>query len=483
MLRTAALRSARQARRPGLARRHQSALAEGAKEEAAKLAESAKNAKLPDWWYSLFDDRRLANYTAAVGGVLLLQQLGSSLFGGGGGAGHHEAAHGHGHHKEAEPHGGGHHHEEPAPAAAEPAPAPPPPVAAAPTVPSPSAGSRPARMIARSDTIIMPTGGLPPPLAAAAPAPAAPTPAPEPVPAAPAPKVELPPIVGETVVEGAFVGASDGTNAWVIERDAAGAAVSAKQLTFRPAGSAPPSVKGFLGDGSWLLVTHSAAEGEAEHLWALPSSGGAGGAIDMTPFPKASVGAVVAGAPLHNLRRTRDEALVEVSGLTPGGAAHMYRATLPAAVLPPKQRPSPLAAAADGGASSAAKPSLALDTEVPVGTRGVSRWMVDDEGLAVRAALVLQNDGKTALLVRDETALRMGGDAWLATCKRLGLPEPPLDPDAPRAFTQWKVAAEWPDGAPQPTGLGFRDGCAWVYSAGEVVAYNTAGAGELKLFL
>ena len=471
MLRAAALRSARRASRPGLAR-HQSSLAESAKAETAKLTESAKSAKLPGWWYELFDDRRLANYTAAVGGVLLLQQLGSVLFGGGGGGGggHHDAAHGHGHHKEAK-----HHHEEPASAAAAPVPPAPPPQENA----APSAGFRPARMISRSDTIVMPTGGLPPVLAAAAPTPAAPTPAPEPASeSAPTPALEvrLPPIVGETVAEGRFTGASDGTNAWVIESDAAGNAVSAKQLTFRPAGSAPPSVKGFLGDGSWLLVTQSASEGEGEHLWALPSSGGAG-AIDLTPYSKASIGAVVAGAPLHNLRRTRDEALVEVGGLAPGGAAHIYRAMLPAAVIAPKQRPTPLPA--DG--ASATKPSLALDTEVPVGTRGVQQWMVDDEALAVRAALVTQNDGKTALLVRDETALRMGSAAWLATCKRLGLPEPPLDPDAPRAFTPWKVAAEWADET--PTGLGFRDGCAWVYSAGEVVAYNTAGAGEFKLSL
>lgn len=54
-----------------------------------------------------------------------------------------------------------------------------------------------------------------------------------------------------------------------------------------------------------------------------------------------------------------------------------------------------------------------------------------------------------------------GNAKWLATCKRLGLPLPPVDPHAPPLFSEWRAVAEWEVAAPRLV-LGFREEHAWL---------------------
>ena len=64
---------------------------------------------------------------------------------------------------------------------------------------------------------------------------------------------------------------------------------------------------------------------------------------------------------------------------------------------------------------------------------------------------------------------------WTATCRRLGLPLPPLDAAAPTLFSPWRTVLQWDGAAPQRL-LGYRNGSAWLASAdGQVVALDADG--------
>ena len=71
--------------------------------------------------------------------------------------------------------------------------------------------------------------------------------------------------------------------------------------------------------------------------------------------------------------------------------------------------------------------------------------------LDVRGAIVLE-EGQFRLMVRHPTISRLGGDKWVATCARLGLPEPPVDQGAPKVFSEWREVAQWDPSQPVEVG-------------------------------
>ena len=91
-------------------------------------------------------------------------------------------------------------------------------------------------------------------------------------------------------------------------------------------------------------------------------------------------------------------------------------------------------------------------------------------------ALLLQTDGQYCLVLRTEARQqRMGNKLWLATCQRLGLPLPPVDPSAPPEYSEWRTVATWGADAPRLL-LGFRDDLAWMADAqGNVLALDAEG--------
>ena len=313
------------------------------------------------------------------------------------------------------------------------------------------------------------------PVAAApvAPTPAAPTPAAA-APAAPAPTVPTAPVepvapatVGETIVLDRFSCYSDGANLWLVERElfpatpratsSGGNWMRVSQLTQYPAGTPPPTVQGFTSDGGWVLMKQRSAADANEHLLAVPClvpapsgqllvSGEA--AIDLTSPSRAAAGKVVVGD---------NATLVEVSGMAPGGSSAIFRASLPPA------------------GDKASKPLLQLDTPPPPGGE-VVEWLLDEQKLSARGALLLQTDGQYCLVLRTEARQqRMGNKLWLATCQRLGLPLPPVDPSAPPEYSEWRTVATWGADAPRLL-LGFRDDLAWMADAqGNVLALDAEG--------
>ena len=90
----------------------------------------------------------------------------------------------------------------------------------------------------------------------------------------------------------------------------------------------------------------------------------------------------------------------------------------------------------------------------------------------------------TSLMMRSVAPARVGSEAWLATCRRLNLPEPPIDPNSPPVLGAWATVASWATSEPKSV-VGLRGGVAWVHDSarGQVVGITAAGErDELPLF-
>lgn len=165
------------------------------------------------------------------------------------------------------------------------------------------------------------------------------------------------------------------------------------------------------------------------------------------------VGAVMVGS---------GELLVELDGYTPG-APSLHRIVLPPSDAPPSEWLLP--------------PTPTPDTASPAGARGgvVRAWITSGQPLGALGALVAHADGTQALYLRQTEPARVGSAAWLATCRRLGLPDPPVDPNGPTIYTEWRPVAEW-DTAVEL--LGFANGTAWVHhpAARTASGYTADGA-------
>ena len=144
--------------------------------------------------------------------------------------------------------------------------------------------------------------------------------------------------------------------------------------------------------------------------------------VELTPR-RVTVGTVLLG---------KGELLAELDGYGPG-APQLFRITLPDPELPTDQ-----------------PPTVAPDAMSPAGVAtpagSVLSWILTAEPLAVRGALVDSGSEGVSLALREAQPARVGSPAWLRTCQRLGLPEPPVDPTAPPLFSDWKCVAQWEAG-------------------------------------
>ena len=120
-------------------------------------------------------------------------------------------------------------------------------------------------------------------------------------------------------------------------------------------------------------------------------------------------------------------------------------------------------------------PLLTLDTTAPPGGE-VVEWLVDERRLTVRGAMLRQLHGEFSLVLRStREPPHIGNPLWLATCRRLGLPEPPIDTSAPPMFSEWQTVMRW-DGSMPRRLLGFSEDHAWLVDAdGKVVALTAEG--------
>ena len=129
-------------------------------------------------------------------------------------------------------------------------------------------------------------------------------------------------------------------------------------------------------------------------------------------------------------------------------------------------------------------PELVPDTLSPAGTctppGSVVSWMTTmttGSPLTVRGAVV-RSGSSLFLALRSEEPARIGNPLWLATCKRLGLPEPPIDPLGPRLYSEWRLVGTLDNEAGQLEVQGFRDEVAWFmdHSTKTAVALSTDGS-------
>lgn len=92
-------------------------------------------------------------------------------------------------------------------------------------------------------------------------------------------------------------------------------------------------------------------------------------------------------------------------------------------------------------------PTLQVSPPSNAGT--VVQWIAEGgRPLCVRAVVMVEED-TCSLHLRQEEAARMGDPKWTKTCMRLGLPLPPIDPDAPPTFSEWERVASWPSTKPR----------------------------------
>ncbi len=166
--------------------------------------------------------------------------------------------------------------------------------------------------------------------------------------------------------------------------------------------------------------------------------------------------------------------LAELEGCAPGTAA-LYRFELPAA----------------GDAAASAAPAPQLDTCPPTESgEHLVTWLAEEAAapdgtrrpVAALGALV-RGDGRYSLRMRAHEAAHIGSATWLATCRRLNLPEPPVDPHAPPTMGEWRTVASWGEDEPKVL-VGLRGGNAWVHDARKRLstAYTADGrASELRL--
>ena len=163
----------------------------------------------------------------------------------------------------------------------------------------------------------------------------------------------------------------------------------------------------------------------------------------------------------HTLARSRPPRQLE--GYTPGEGV-LHRLSLPAADS---------YEASEGLAS----PEPFPDTASPASAGGtVLAWVTTSAPLVVRAALVLEADGDTALYMRSVEPARAGNAAWLETCRRLSLPEPPADPTGPPIYGQWAVVAAWARAAGGGGGGGGGSGSGGGAPDVRVIGYSSEGS-------
>jgi hypothetical protein len=174
--------------------------------------------------------------------------------------------------------------------------------------------------------------------------------------------------------------------------------------------------------------------------------------LQLTP-PGVAVGAVLVGDA---------ELLVELPAAFGSDASTLYRIKLPTE-------------------ENQTGPELVPDTLSPAGTctppGSVVSWMTSGSPLAVRGAVV-RSGSSLFLALRSEEHARIGNPLWLATCKRLGLPEPPIDPLGPRLYSEWRLVGTLDNEADQLEVQGFHDEAAWFidHSTKTAVAFSTDGS-------
>ena len=226
---------------------------------------------------------------------------------------------------------------------------------------------------------------------------------------------------------------SDGAGALWVRR---GAGATAEPLVAAATLGGAPRLVGFTADGQFLVVA-AAAAGGAEHVYAVAVADGT--PRDLTPDAD-GVDAIAFGKGA--------DVLVAIETPAAGAGTSWHRCTAP-----------------DG--------PLILDTLPPPGGGAVQQWLVDDGHVV--GAVVERADGATVLMMRGVEPARYGGPAWLATCKRLGLPLPPADPASPALYAPWEAVAEW-DAADGTKVLGVKEGLAWLLQADQAVAVAADGA-------
>jgi len=262
-----------------------------------------------------------------------------------------------------------------------------------------------------------------------APAPAAPTPA-APTPAATKPAVVA--VAAETA-----------------EQPAVTAVVPPVIAAPMPIVTLPPLAKDLGIAGEWHIYEESGCLfGQSRLMEQAP--------LQLTP-PGVKVGTVLLG---------KGEILAELDGFGPG-VSQLYRIALPDAELPDSLAPEPV-------------PDTLSPAGVATPAGSVTAWITTGSPLAVRGALVDSGSEGVSLVLREQAVARLGSAAWLATCRRLGLPEPPEDPHGPPLFSEWHCVAHWEAEQAPPTLLGWRDETAWLLDKAEQKLIAVSPNGERR---
>ena len=228
---------------------------------------------------------------------------------------------------------------------------------------------------------------------------------------------------------------------------------------------ASPATPASPGDACTLLGTSASWRIFLEEgsVYAASLARRAAAPVRLTP-PGVGVGAVMLGD---------GELLVELDGYSPGNPA-LHRIALPPADEPADMWAMP--------------PTPQPDSPPPAGSLGatVRAWITSGKPLAAVGALVRLDDGSQALYMRTQEMARVGSAAWLATCRRLKLPDPPVDPSGPPILSEWRQVRVWDAGSDeQVTLLGFAKDTAWVHEAVAKTASGYTADGkrtELPLF-
>jgi len=102
------------------------------------------------------------------------------------------------------------------------------------------------------------------------------------------------------------------------------------------------------------------------------------------------------------------------------------------------------------------------------------QWVADSgKPLCVRA-VVLRDGSTCSLHTRKEAVARVGNEKWTSTCLRLGLPLPPVDPNAPPIFSSWERVFEWDASEPMEV-LGFHGDAVCVRSTSDLRSFLVGG--------
>ena len=170
--------------------------------------------------------------------------------------------------------------------------------------------------------------------------------------------------------------------------------------------------------------------------------------LSLTP-PGVRVGAVLLG---------KGEVLAELEGFGP--TSSLYRITLQSDVSDALDAPEPIpdtlspagVATPPGDVVRGSFIKATAHSAIPVirpaptarlcATPVQVSWISVGSPLAVRGALV-RSGSVLSLALRTQDIARLGSAAWLNTCRRLGLPSPPPDPNGPAIFSEWRCVATW----------------------------------------